>query len=115
MAEDAYVEVSSGEARKVTSVTKTKMDKGSFRKTIESLSEKNEFRLNLDQEKLESLLRGVMENEKNHGLKYCPCRLTSKDLEKDLELLCPCNFRVHETYRNKPNGECWCGLFVKKE
>jgi len=60
------------------------------------------------------LLEGLFENERNHGLKYCPCRLTTKKFKEDLKLICPCNFRSHETYRNREDRECWCGLFVRR-
>lgn len=114
-AENAYLEVSSDEAQNVMSPSKTQIDRQGFLREIKKLSEPNEFRLNSDQEKVESLIHGVMENERNHGMKYCPCRLITKNFEEDLKLVCPCNFRIHETYKAKPDGECWCGLFVKKE
>ena len=34
------------------------------------------------------------------------------DRQADINLVCPCNFKVQRTW--KENGECWCGLFVKK-
>lgn len=58
------------------------------------------------------LADGVLNNEKNHGLKYCPCRLRTKDFDKDIKLICPCNFKSQNTWKEK--GECWCSLFVKK-
>ncbi len=114
MALNAYVEVSSDEAAKVMSVTKTTIDREQFRKAIEVFTEKNEFRVNPDKERVEMLLDGVIANEQNHGLKYCPCRLSSGDFVEDLKLICPCNFAIHETYRGKPDGECWCSLFVRR-
>ena len=60
------------------------------------------------------LLQGVAENERDHGLKFCPCRLRTKDWAEDQRLVCPCNFTIHETYKGLPNGECWCGLFVRR-
>lgn len=69
------------------------------------------FKLNPDQEWVKSLALGVLNNEKNHGFKYCPCRLASGDKEKDLALICPCNFFIQDTWKKK--GECWCGLFHK--
>ncbi len=111
---NAFIEVSSDEAQKIMRLTETHMDKDKFLREIERFSEKNEFQVNLDSEKVESLIKGVMENERNHGMKYCPCRLMTKDFEEDLKLVCPCNFRIHETYKDKADGECWCGLFVKK-
>ncbi len=115
MAKDAYVEISSEEAQKVSSVTKTKIEKKKFLLAIEKFTEKNEFRVNPDKKKVKMLIEGVINNEQNHGLKYCPCRLITKDFVEDLKLVCPCNFLIHETYKNKKDGECWCGLFVRRK
>jgi len=69
--------------------------------------------LNPDTERVRLLARGVLANEKNHGLKYCPCRMTTGRREEDLRLICPCNFKTQKTWMEK--GECWCSLFVKKK
>jgi ferredoxin-thioredoxin reductase catalytic subunit len=71
--------------------------------------------VNPDAEKVSLLLAGIFENEKNHGFKFCPCRLRTKDWDEDLKLICPCNFTIHETYKGLPEGECWCGLFVRRK
>ena len=115
LAKNAYVEVSSAEAGKVMSVTKTTMDREQFARAIVAFTQKNEFQVNPDQERVAMLLDGVMANEQNHGLKYCPCRLSCGDYIEDLKLVCPCNFAVHETYKGKPDGECWCSLFVRRK
>lgn len=70
-----------------------------------------EFMLTKDKEMVETLAEGVCENRRNHGLKYCPCRMTSGDFVADCKLICPCNFKIQQSY--KQQGECWCGLFVK--
>ncbi|MGB2763243.1 MAG: ferredoxin-thioredoxin reductase catalytic domain-containing protein [Candidatus Aminicenantaceae bacterium] len=111
---NAFMEVSSEEARKIIAITKTKINKDKFQKAIKKFAENREFQVNPDKEKVNTLLEGVFECEKNHGFKYCPCRMIEKDVEKDLKLICPCNFLIHETYKDKDHGECWCGLFVKK-
>jgi len=108
------MEVSSEEARKIIAITKTKIDKDKFQKDIEKFAENREFQINPDKEKVNMLIEGVFECERNYGFKYCPCRLIEKDFEKDLKLICPCNFLIHETYKDKDDGECWCGLFVKR-
>ncbi|MEW5900534.1 MAG: ferredoxin-thioredoxin reductase catalytic domain-containing protein [Acidobacteriota bacterium] len=115
LAVNAYVEISSEEAEKIMHPAQTTMTRAEFREAIEKFTEKNEFQVNPDRDKLEMLLDGVFENEKNHGLKYCPCRLRTKDFAEDLKLVCPCNFIIHETYRGKADGECWCGLFVRRK
>lgn len=70
-----------------------------------------EFKLNPEKERVEGLARGVLNNENKKGLKFCPCRMISKDFEKDVKLICPCNFKTQTTWKEK--GECWCSLFVK--
>jgi ferredoxin-thioredoxin reductase catalytic chain len=111
----AYVEVTSGEALLVISPTRVAFGAKEFRTAIERFTEGNEFQVNPDGEKVDTLIEGVMSNEANHGLKYCPCRLISKIFEEDLKIVCPCNFLIHETYKGKEDGECWCGLFVRRK
>jgi ferredoxin-thioredoxin reductase catalytic subunit len=81
----------------------------------EHFAEGKPFRLNPDSEFVRTLARGELENQNNHGLKYCPCRLRTKNWEEDLKLVCPCNFPIHETYKDVKEGECWCGLFVRRK
>jgi ferredoxin-thioredoxin reductase catalytic subunit len=71
-----------------------------------------EFKINNDLERVKLLAEGVLNNEDNHGFKYCPCRLISKDPVADAKLICPCNFKDQKTWKEK--GECWCSLFVKR-
>jgi len=78
----------------------------------ERFTEKNEFMLNSDSNHVNAVADGVLENERKHSLKLCPCRLRDGTRERDLELLCPCNFKTQETWKNE--GRCWCGLFVKR-
>jgi ferredoxin-thioredoxin reductase catalytic chain len=112
--QNAFVEVSKNEALKVQSVTETTIDREEFTRAITEFAALREFQVNPDRERVELLLEGMFGNEANHGLKYCPCRMIEKDFERDLGLVCPCNFLLHETYKDKADGECWCGLFVKK-
>jgi len=114
MAVNAYVEISSKEAKKIIGNEEINFDKEKFLNAVDKFTETNEFQVNPDKEKVEMLLKGIFNNERNHGLKYCPCRLITKDFEEDLKLVCPCNFIIHETYKDKEDGECWCGLFVKR-
>jgi len=111
----AYVEVTSEEARKVGSLTEVEFTEADFRAAIERFTAGNEFQVSPDKEKVNMLLAGIFHNERNHGLKYCPCRLSGGDFAEDLKIICPCNFLVHETYKDKEDGECWCGLFVRRE
>ncbi len=112
--ENAYIEISSHEAKNVTFL-KTEMNKVAFTRAIETFAENNDFQVNPDKGKVGMLLEGIFNNEKNHGLKYCPCRLITKERDEDLKLICPCNFLIHETYKDIKDGECWCGLFVRRK
>jgi len=88
------------------------MNEEELKKVWEEFSKNNDFKLNPDQEHVDMVAKGVLKNEEKHGLKLCPCRLRDGTREKDLELICPCNFKTHDTWESK--GMCWCGLFVKK-
>jgi len=81
-------------------------------KAWEEFVEKADFRLWDDKQAVHDLAVGELENMKNKGLRYCPCRITTGDRQKDIELICPCNFKAQGTW--KEYGECWCGLFVKR-
>ncbi|HHQ45227.1 MAG TPA: hypothetical protein ENN13_03715 [Candidatus Altiarchaeales archaeon] len=88
------------------------MNRDEIKGVWERFCGKNDFRLNPDEEHVEMVIDGLLENEKACGLKLCPCRLRDGSRERDLQLICPCNFKAQDTWRTK--GQCWCGLFVKK-
>jgi len=111
----AYVEISAKEAKAILGPQpEPAFAPDDFRRAIAAFAEPNEFKVNPDMERVDLLLSGMFANEQNHGLRYCPCRLRSKDFEEDLKIVCPCNFLVHETYKGVEKGECWCGLFIKR-
>ena len=113
---EAYVEISAREAKAILAgaAADAEFDQEAFRAAIEAFAAGAEFQVNPDRDKVEMLIEGVYNNLANHGLKYCPCRLRSKDFEEDLKICCPCNFLIHETYKGVAGGECWCGLFKKR-
>jgi len=82
----------------------------------DSFAQKTQFMLNPDKEHVNIVAKGVLNNGKKFGLKLCPCRIRDGSFEKDLQLICPCNFFIHDTWLKPKNKEpmCWCGLFVKK-
>jgi ferredoxin-thioredoxin reductase catalytic chain len=81
-------------------------------KLWKDFTEKNDFNLNPDKEHVDMVAKGVLENEKKHGFKLCPCRLRDGSRQRDLELICPCNFKIQDVWKTK--NMCWCGLFIKK-
>jgi ferredoxin-thioredoxin reductase catalytic chain len=113
---NAYVEITAEEARRfLAAVPGEAASPVDFRAAIERFASGQVFRINPDTERVALLLQGIAENERNHGLKFCPCRLRTKDWGEDQRLVCPCNFTIHETYKGRPDGECWCGLFVRRK
>ncbi len=92
------------------------MEKEQLRNAWEKFTENNDFILNPDKKHVDFIIKGVLQNEEKHGLKLCPCRLRDGTREKYLNLICPCNFKIHETWLKPKQGMqqmCWCGLFVK--
>ncbi len=117
-AKNAYCVVEREEAEAVQGfigldvIKKGVMTRGELKEVFREFTEGQEFGLNPDEDHLNMVLDGVLSNEKTVGLKYCPCQLRSGDFEADLGLLCPCNFKQQETYRDE--DRCWCGLFTKR-
>lgn len=82
------------------------------RKVWDEWTRDKDFKLNPDKDHTDTAIQGSLQQEKAKGLKYCPCRLQYKDFDKDMELICPCNFKAQQTWKDK--GMCWCGLFVRR-
>jgi len=84
-----------------------------LRKIFDEFCINNDFMLNPDKKHTDFALEGVLKNEKETGLRFCPCQIRTENFEKDITLLCPCNFKVQKTWTEK--DRCWCGLFVKRK
>lgn len=119
--ENAYVEVPLIEAKAAQQIVvdsdEIKKDapetsKQELEELLSPFTQDKEYELNPDQEHLSLTLDGLLKNEKDTGLKYCPCQLRTDDFSYNITLLCPCNFTAQETYTGE--GRCWCGLFVKR-
>ena len=80
-------------------------------KEYEDYAKKNGLKLNPDKEVTERIIRGLLENEKKYGFRYCPCRRISGNPEEDKSKICPCQFMRKEI---EENGHCLCGLFWKE-
>ena len=70
------------------------------------------YHLNPDVEFTKDLVRGLLVNEKRYGYWACPCRLASGDKEKDLDIICPCDYRDPDLL---DWGACYCALYVSEE
>jgi ferredoxin-thioredoxin reductase catalytic subunit len=63
------------------------------------------YTLNPDREMTLALVEGLHTNQGRYGYLMCPCRLAFGVREKDLDLICPCD------YRDADLGEfdaCYC-------
>ena len=56
-------------------------------------AEASGYHLNPDSDFTRELLRGLMVNQKRYGYGSCPCRLSEGDKWKDLDIICPCDYR----------------------
>ncbi len=79
-------------------------------KEYENYANKNRFKLNQNSEVLKRIVKGLLENEKKYGKRYCPCRRVTGNPEEDKSKICPCKFHLQEIEKT---GHCLCGLFVK--
>jgi ferredoxin-thioredoxin reductase catalytic subunit len=68
-------------------------------------AKKNGFSINPNKEIVEYLIKGLLNNEKKFGKKYCPCRREHND-----KVVCPCAYHKKEI---REQGNCHCFLFVK--
>ena len=60
---------------------------------------------------LNDLLKGLAENEERYGYPSCPCRIASGDIEKDRDIICPCDYRDPDV---EEYGQCYCALYVNE-
>jgi ferredoxin-thioredoxin reductase catalytic subunit len=75
-------------------------------------AEKSGYFINDDKEFVQALLDSINVNMDRYGYGACPCRLASGDKKKDLDIICPCNYR--DTDLND-YGSCFCGLYVSEK
>jgi len=74
-------------------------------------AQQNGFQLNPNKKVVEGIVKGLLENEKKYGFRYCPCRRVTGDMAEDKGKICPCQWHHEEIEKY---GYCLCRLFVKK-
>ena len=80
-------------------------------KLIKKLGEfANSNQISLNLERKEFIINRLLENKKNYGEIYCPCRIRTKDKERDKSIICPCIYVLDEV---KNKGRCTCNLFIQ--
>ena len=70
------------------------------------------YNLNPDVEFTLDLMHGLLTNEKRYGYRNCPCRLASGNMEQDLDMVCPCDYRDADLAEY---GSCYCALYVNDD
>lgn len=67
------------------------------------------YNLNPDLEFTKGLVEGLLVNQERYGYQACPCRLADGEREKDLDIICPCDYRDPDL---GDYGTCYCALYV---
>jgi len=67
------------------------------------------YHLNPDEEMIKELIWALLLNSKRYGYPACPCRIVEGIKEKDLDIICPCEYRDSDL---EEYGHCFCGLYV---
>jgi ferredoxin-thioredoxin reductase catalytic subunit len=75
-------------------------------------AEASGYHLNPDAEFTKDLVEGLLVNERRYGYWNCPCRLASGSREKDMDIICPCDYRDPDIAQY---GACYCALYVNEE
>jgi ferredoxin-thioredoxin reductase catalytic chain len=70
------------------------------------------YLLNPDKDFVLGLMEGLLTNEERYGYQSCPCRLAEGAREKDLDIICPCDYRDPDL---DEYGACYCALYVSEE
>ena len=65
--------------------------------------------MNPDWDTVKPLLEGLLRRGEQDGIRTCPCRISSGDLEKDRDIVCPCDYRDADVAEF---GGCYCSLYV---
>ncbi|MDD3520368.1 MAG: ferredoxin-thioredoxin reductase catalytic domain-containing protein [Actinomycetota bacterium] len=72
----------------------------------------NGYFINTDESFSKELVRSLLINEKRYGYQACPCRLASGIKDKDIDIICPCDYRDEDL---NDYGACYCALYVSEE
>ena len=81
-------------------------------KKLDREAESSSYHLNSDLDLTKDLIRGLLVNENRYGYQACPCRLATGDKSKDLDIICPCDYRDDDL---NEYGSCYCALYVSKD
>ena len=94
----------------VSSVSAERVD--ALYERLDREAEASGYHLNPDREFTRGLVEGLLINEERYGYRACPCRLAAGDKLKDLDIICPCDYRDADLV---DWGACYCALYVSEE
>jgi ferredoxin-thioredoxin reductase catalytic chain len=83
-----------------------------LRAKLHAEAEAGGYHLNPDREMLLMLCEGLLTNIERYGYMGCPCRLLDGVREKDIDLICPCDYRDPDL---EEFGACFCALYVTED
>jgi ferredoxin-thioredoxin reductase catalytic subunit len=72
-------------------------------------AESSGYYLNPDIEFAKALVKSLLINEGRYGYWACPCRLAAGEKGKDLDIICPCDYRDADIV---DYDACYCALYV---
>ena len=81
-------------------------------KKLRTDAAKGGYLLNTDDEVVQSLTEGLIENEDRYGIECCPCRLFKGLPEDNTDIICPCVYRDDDLAEF---GACFCSLYIASE
>ncbi len=68
--------------------------------------------LNPERDFVLALVESLAVNTKRYGYPTCPCRLAFGEKSKDLDIICPCDYRDADL---EEYGACYCALYVTED
>lgn len=83
-----------------------------LRKELQKYADSQNFKLNENENAVESVIKGLLNNKEKHGGLYCPCRVVTGNKKEDKKIICPCVYHKQEIAEI---GHCLCSLFWQKQ
>ena len=80
--------------------------------TLKKQAESSGYHLNPDIDFTKELIKGLIINKKRYGYPSCPCRLSTGEKPKDIDIICPCDYRDPDL---DDYDTCYCSLYVSKK
>jgi ferredoxin-thioredoxin reductase catalytic subunit len=68
--------------------------------------------MNPDWDTVKPLLEGLLRRGELDVVRTCPCRISSGDVQKDRDIVCPCVYAKPDI---EEYGTCYCNLFASQD